>query len=85
MEIGKLHLIMQTDQHGQTFVPDITLKNNFRQMSREEKIRILRMAIADLNDLKNHLDELPSEAAYDQFFSSMPLDHQKWRKQRGLC
>jgi hypothetical protein len=89
MEIGKIYLVMQTDQEGQPqekkpLVPDIMIKANFRQMDRESQIRILRMMISDLNDLKDHLDKLPVDNAYDTFFSEMEISHPKWRKQRGL-
>jgi hypothetical protein len=83
-EIGKIYLQTFVDGTGQTIEPEISLKNNFRELERKEKIRLLSILLADLMHLKVYLEEIPDEATYDNFFRSIPEDSPKWKKQRGL-
>lgn len=80
IEIGKIYVI----EAGEGSKAELTLKNNFRQMSKAQQLVLLRQLLAEINELGEFLHENEEENAFDQFFRQLTHEHQCWKKQRGL-
>lgn len=79
-EIGKIYVI----EAGDGSKAELTLKNNFRQMSKAQQLILLRHLLAEINELGDFLHKNEGEAAFDEFFRQLTHESQCWKKQRGV-
>lgn len=79
-EIGKIYVF----EAGEGSKAELTLKNNFRQMSKDQQLILLRHLLAEINELGEFLHKNDGEGAFDAFFRSLTHESPSWKKQRGV-